>query len=516
MNTNVVRKSLLYGFGFVLFVYVFWQNAWVTDDAYITFRSIEQVFSGRGPIWNPHERVQVYTHPLWFLLLTLLRGFSPDVFMNAVAASLASCLLMLWAAAYVFRDHRKWFLWLLLLLASKSFMDYTSSGLENALSYLLLTLFFLFFVRGATVRVFVVFGFLLICRHDLLLVTLPAVAVSLWRAAARVGKVRAFGNLALGLLPFLLWSLFAVIYYGFPFPNSAYAKLQTGLPLFPQGGDSGLLYRGIVYLGGSIWFDPFLLALAGLTMLALLYARGLTRSQRAALGCGMILYVVYLATAGGDYMAGRFLTPVVLLGTLAVAGFWAETGRAYALAAVLALLAIVVSPLSPVKSTKDYTNPRPVFGWVSDERALYFPATSLHQHLGRQPDEYFRRRPQTRRWYEYGLGFRNAPERFTIHGNVGILGYTAGTAKIIIDPRGITDPLLARLPAKRGTIVGHYDRTIPEGYVTSVQLGLNRVTDPKIGNLYVDLRLVTRGPIWNWRRMKTILRLNNPFAHFGS
>jgi hypothetical protein len=31
------------------------------------------------------------------------------------------------------------------------------------------------------------------------------------------------------LLPAVLWTLFALVYYGFPFPNTAYAKLAMGI-----------------------------------------------------------------------------------------------------------------------------------------------------------------------------------------------------------------------------------------------------------------------------------------------
>ena len=47
---------------------VYLANAWVCDDAYITFRSIDNLVNGLGPVWNAGERVQAFTHPLWFLL----------------------------------------------------------------------------------------------------------------------------------------------------------------------------------------------------------------------------------------------------------------------------------------------------------------------------------------------------------------------------------------------------------------------------------------------------------------
>ena len=45
-------------------------NAWLSDDAYITFRTVDNVVNGYGLTWNVVERVQAYTHPLWMLLLS--------------------------------------------------------------------------------------------------------------------------------------------------------------------------------------------------------------------------------------------------------------------------------------------------------------------------------------------------------------------------------------------------------------------------------------------------------------
>ena len=57
-------------------------NAWLCDDAYITYRSIDNFVSGYGPVWNSGERVQSYTHPLWFFVLM-------NSFLNGKRESLA-------------------------------------------------------------------------------------------------------------------------------------------------------------------------------------------------------------------------------------------------------------------------------------------------------------------------------------------------------------------------------------------------------------------------------------------
>ena len=51
------------------------KKAWIYEDAYITFRTIENFFNGFGLRWNPDERVQTYTHPLWLFLHIPLEYF---------------------------------------------------------------------------------------------------------------------------------------------------------------------------------------------------------------------------------------------------------------------------------------------------------------------------------------------------------------------------------------------------------------------------------------------------------
>ena len=125
-----------------VFTYVFLANAWLGDDAYITFRVVWNFVHGYGPVFNPGERVQAYTHPLWMLVMSAAHFVTRDFFFTAQVVSygfvLAALLRMARrtesaaAAAVVF-------VW---VLSSKAFMDYASSGLEYPLSYCLLAFFY--------------------------------------------------------------------------------------------------------------------------------------------------------------------------------------------------------------------------------------------------------------------------------------------------------------------------------------------------------------------------------------
>jgi arabinofuranosyltransferase len=87
-------------------------------------------------------------------------------------------------------------------------------------------------------------------------------------------------------------------------------------------------------------------------------------------------------------------------------------------------------------------------------------------------------------------------------------GYVLGRGRHFIDRLGLGDPLLARLPSGRFWRIGHYERTLPEGYFESVLTNSNRIADPELAAYYDTIREVTRGPLFTARRWKAIVALN--------
>jgi hypothetical protein len=56
---------LLQTLALAVFAIVVVRTSWLSDDAYITLRTVDNFVSGYGLRWNVAERVQTYTHPLW-------------------------------------------------------------------------------------------------------------------------------------------------------------------------------------------------------------------------------------------------------------------------------------------------------------------------------------------------------------------------------------------------------------------------------------------------------------------
>ena len=76
---------------------------------------------------------------------------------------------------------------------------------------------------------------------------------------------------------------------------------------------------------------------------------------------------------------------------------------------------------------------------------------------------------------------------------------------------GITDPLLARLPAyvDDNWAPGHYARIMPDGYIESHLYDYNLISDQNLATYYDKLRTVVSGPLWTADRWLQIWRFNS-------
>jgi hypothetical protein len=77
-------------------------------------------------------------------------------------------------------------------------------------------------------------GLLAIARHDvsmLIAVADPLFNVLILQAGRASARLAIYSEKSyLVFAPLLLWTVFSVIYYGAPFPNTAYAKMLHGIP----------------------------------------------------------------------------------------------------------------------------------------------------------------------------------------------------------------------------------------------------------------------------------------------
>src|SRR4051812_6970304 len=124
-----------------LFLWAIVRYAWVAEDAYITLRTVDNFVHGHGLRWNVAERVQAYTHPLWMLVVAAVYAVTREDFVTLIATcaaiSVAAFALVQRLAATTLQAIGCG----ALLILSPAFVDFSTSGLENALTHLLLAAF---------------------------------------------------------------------------------------------------------------------------------------------------------------------------------------------------------------------------------------------------------------------------------------------------------------------------------------------------------------------------------------
>lgn len=508
------------------------RTAWVADDAFITFRTVDHLLAGRGLVWNPDQRVQVYTHPLWMFLLAAATPLAGGPY----AASLAlSGVCALGAGLAVALAGPSGAIAVAVLAVSKAFTDFATSGLETPLTYLLLAAFLLVFLgRAPTPRRLLALaglaGLGMLNRLDTALLFLPPLALAAYGHGRAEGWAKAWartlGAVAAGLLPVALWECFSLFYYGALFPNTAYAKLGTGIPA------ADLLVQGGRYLADSLARDPVTLPAIALGLAVPAVRR---EAKGLAVALGVLLYLAYTVQIGGDFMSGRFLAAPLLAAAVLLARAPLRLLRvprpALAGAGVVAVVALGALPAaSPLRSGPDYADRALVHG-IADERGWYFPSLGLlnggRGHAGGYDTEWPRRFKAltdagrsfvavpdraSGGWRMLELAHREPPLGLVVHGRVGRFAWGVGPRVFVIDPLGLGDPFLARLPAKGSVTgtwrIGHFDRAVPKGYPESILQGRDRLADPAYARLYADLDLATRAPLGAPGRLAAIWRLN--------
>lgn len=487
---KLVVVLFLLGFGVTVV-----RNAWLSDDAYITFRTVDNFVSGRGLTWNPGERVQAYTHPLWMFLLSAVAFFTRELYFSSLFLSIAISLVVV--SILAFRGTRSMPLALLgitILTCSKAFVDYSTSGLENPLSHLIVLVFLLLYLHSEwtsrtlfCLALSIALG--MVNRMDLALVFAPPLGYALLKSE---GEKR-WRALAAGLSPFVLWELFSLFYYGFLFPNTAYAKLNVGLI-----SRSELLEVGFYYFLNSLHWDPLTLLVITLGGMAPFVLR-----QRRCwpLVAGMGFYLLYVLQVG-DFMSGRFLAAPLLVAVTILLG--SDLGALRA--GQLALFALVVvvglsSPYSPVLSGFGRAAGTDQNG-ITDEKGNYWPHTALLRASHETP-------PPDHDWAREGRAARLQGPGVVEKGSIGFYGYFAGPDVHVVDLLGLSDPLLARLPpVDPNWRVGHYGRRSPEGYLETLATGENRIQDPDLRFYYDKLMVLTRGDLFDLGRLGEIFKFN--------
>ncbi len=433
-----------------------------------------------------------------------------------------SMSFVLWAATlamvrYILRGWLPFALAVLLMVSSNGFYDYTTSGLENPLGYLAISVYAMFYTRrldgkNDALPLLFTLGAAVLIRHDIATLLLVPTVYALWQDRNRRGARQWALYILAALTPLALWTAFSLIYYGFPFPNTVYAKTYIDLPRYAVIAQQGVL---------DYWWTSF--RVDSVTVLALFaaFAAAVTapntaRGPALALVAGIALNCAYITSVGGDFMIGRFLSFAFLIALFGIHLCVRNDGirqtnprQWYARLAValLVLAAFHLAGTTPLNTPLDLGAPGDPNPAISS-RSWYQPMTSLQQYAhARQNGTLFPVMPPHPQWDRIKTDQSDVPAYHV--DPLGFFSYDAGVDEVVFDRWALSSPLLARMNASPRSNVGHYDRNIPDGMMAAHECGPEVISDPAVRSYYRRMSIVTRSPnLFAPERLREILLLN--------
>jgi hypothetical protein len=456
-----VARIILYSLPLVYGVARAVRGAWLSDDAFISFRYVDHWVRGLGLVYNPGERVEGYTHFLWVLLLGVLHRLGFDLeFLGRALPLLAWTGLLALLFVHAVRHPREaggmsWSTWPALPIAAWALalhhdaQVYATSGLETSLFALLLVAGLLA-VAGPRPQLdlgALVYTLAIMTRPEGLLYAGTATLFILWRGRSWRPAARFAAIWAGLLLPWLAWKL---AYYGTVIPNTYYAK-SAALPNWSQGWVYTRLYFTV--------YPVLLLAAAAALAGWLLAGRGrapatidvgnpgeaapIPERPRPAAGLvplalvQVLLTVFYVTRVGGDFMFARFYIPVTPLFYLAAQeAFRGFQRRAFCVALAFLLAAgTLAAPL-----VRDRVLPgRDLVHGITDESRWYPP--DVVRGLRHQADVLHRLCTGT-------------SLRVVLPAGRSMVGYFS-RIPYAVESTGLTDAEIARLPITKRGRPGH-------------------------------------------------------------
>jgi hypothetical protein len=200
------------------------------DDPFITYRYAENIHRGLGFVYNPGERIQSTTTPLFTLLLAVLSSLWGDLphLANLIGVlSLAAGGLLLWELAAIWKT--PWSGWAGLLLYPLFPLAITTLGSETPLYIALCLGAFVAYGRKRYRATAVCAALAVLTRPDGLLVGMILAADFTIRYFRRRPSTSIpWGAILLFLGILLPWFIFAWVYFGSPLPVTLAAKQQQG------------------------------------------------------------------------------------------------------------------------------------------------------------------------------------------------------------------------------------------------------------------------------------------------
>ncbi len=535
---NIIRKiclknrfsqSLIF-FPIFLIIFLIILNAWFCDDAFFTLRPALNFHYGLGPVWNPGERVQSFTNPLWMFILSLSNAKNILNF-----TILISIFLVIGQLYLLINFSKNIFIILLLFLLSSSwtYIYFGTSGLETPLSGFLVALSYFLSKKSdinsklRSISLLTVLSYL--SRPDLLIINFldPFFRILFNKNLElnrRINRIFKFTRNIFFIM--LIWFMFSILYFGFPFPVTAYSKLLISINRLE------IITKGIGFFISFLITDlsAVIIILTAFILPLFIFLRNFNKFINLSyLRVPIIIFlnILYTIYIGGDFILGRFYYPLLIYSTFSLADYLSihkETPffkRSYIL---FCSIIILISPLYNGKISKvwpissvsnDLNYPLTPYYHFSDVTKL---KTNAFCTLGACDEQavysengfaFFRNEKLNSTLKKLSQEYENKPKLQSgnniFFGN-GFSGFSNGPRTINYDDQGLTDLLQARMPYIKGTSwrAAHFTRFYPR----KNGLGYLLKNDKEFMDIFNSLNQISKGRIFSMARFNEIVKQN--------
>jgi arabinofuranosyltransferase len=527
-----VKMAVLLGSSMVLALYIF-RTAWLSDDAMITLRSVIMLFNGHGPVIEQGVRVQGFTHPLWYWTLALTSFMTREFIYTSIFLGLFFTVAAFFLASKTFMKAHSIVIFLVLILTSRSVIDYSTSGLENSLTYFLVILLLATFfdkikvTKNKELIITLISCLMVLNRFDYIFLTLPILIATYFTHIKDKNIKFILKTGILGFLPAILWHSFSIIYYGSVFPNTANAKLNVNISTIAK------VKQGVHYFVNTMKYDLggyIVILLGGCLVVYLLWKN---RSPKMlAVTASLFIYQLYILYIGGDFMAGRFYAVIIVMFAWLITTHidQIESFEFSSLLIAMSCLVILATSISTswvniVRNDSGILHISDSNG-VADERGFYahFGQSLFNREqvvdkllqerfLNLQRDFKFKlkaKKPSDGYILKYLSKStkhidQNHNDRVIACGGLGLVLLFSNDKATVSDPCGLVDPFFARLPyeiPEDGVWrTGHYNRPVPKGYPKTTK---NLTKHQK--KILHEAEVITTGKLFTSERVKLVLK----------
>ena len=511
-GTDIERVRLLL---LIVFIGIITLLAWQSDDAYHGYVMAKHLVEGDGFVYNIGQRASASTAPLFTLIIALGYFITREMFFTSLFICVAFSAVAYYIVTYkICKNVQQVVVSFFALIGSASFVSYTTSGLENSFLFFLVALFLKIYFSSEkyTARqmlyMALIFSAVAMSRMDAVLYLIPAICYVFLVKRRDTSFMQAVGIGLLGLLPFILWEVFSVFYFGFPVPNTAYVKLGTDIAKIE------FIKKGIWYTIFTFLNDAIVLIVPAMYVVISIISK---RAKYLYISAGIIIYGAYVIYIGGDFMMGRHFTVMLIIATASIIELTNKTSAQdlrkaalynKAFTIVIAMGIVYAVTFVPNIGIQYLAGGR-YASLISDERAYYTGTTGLYSNIRSLIKD--KRLCIEDTWnYDSTNEIREAKIRGNITENSpGILVYY-NSDLYLNDTYALGDPFLSKLPAIRqeNWRVGHLRRKCPEGYRESVWTHENQIENNDLAKYYDIIIYMTEGDLFDMERIKTVINWN--------